>query len=86
MLTHTLGFPRVGAQRELKRVTEAYWARTQAPPRLAESPLSPTRRISMPAYELDRCTREEDKEEWKNLAIPELGRTSRSIYSLSANR
>ncbi|WP_042724745.1 5-methyltetrahydropteroyltriglutamate--homocysteine S-methyltransferase [Chthoniobacter flavus] len=25
LLTHNLGFPRIGAQRELKRATEAYW-------------------------------------------------------------
>ena len=25
MLTHTLGFPRIGANRNLKKVTESYW-------------------------------------------------------------
>ncbi len=25
LLTHSLGFPRIGEQRELKRATEAYW-------------------------------------------------------------
>jgi len=25
MLTHTLGFPRIGADRELKRALEAFW-------------------------------------------------------------
>jgi 5-methyltetrahydropteroyltriglutamate--homocysteine methyltransferase len=25
-LTHNLGFPRIGAQKELKRALEAYWS------------------------------------------------------------
>ncbi|MGD8454237.1 MAG: 5-methyltetrahydropteroyltriglutamate--homocysteine S-methyltransferase [Phycisphaerae bacterium] len=29
MLTHTLGFPRIGTQRELKRTLEGYWAGTK---------------------------------------------------------
>ncbi|MDR9467985.1 hypothetical protein, partial [Marinospirillum sp.] len=26
LTTHTLGYPRIGAQRELKKAVEAYWA------------------------------------------------------------
>lgn len=26
MLTHNLGFPRIGAQRQLKKASEQYWA------------------------------------------------------------
>ncbi|SUH18781.1 5-methyltetrahydropteroyltriglutamate--homocysteine S-methyltransferase [Salmonella enterica subsp. enterica] len=29
ILTHTLGFPRVGLRRELKKAQESYWAGTQ---------------------------------------------------------
>ncbi|QGF11404.1 5-methyltetrahydropteroyltriglutamate--homocysteine S-methyltransferase [Bordetella holmesii] len=33
-ITHNLGFPRIGAQRELKRAVEAYWAGKQTPEQL----------------------------------------------------
>ena len=33
-LTHTLGFPRIGVQRELKRALEAYWAGNLSQPEL----------------------------------------------------
>ena len=33
---HTLGFPRIGVQRELKRATEAYWAGTLDRPGLEQ--------------------------------------------------
>lgn len=37
IITHNLGFPRVGAQRELKRAVEAYWAGKQTAGQLRET-------------------------------------------------
>mgnify|MGYP002040305237 CR=1 FL=1 len=34
---HNLGFPRIGAQRELKRAVEAYWAGKQTAEALEET-------------------------------------------------
>ena len=34
---HNLGFPRIGAQRELKRAVEAYWAGKQTGDALAQT-------------------------------------------------
>ena len=34
-LAHTLGFPRIGADRELKKALEAYWKGDLAPAALA---------------------------------------------------
>ncbi|MES2308133.1 MAG: hypothetical protein V4507_04665 [Verrucomicrobiota bacterium] len=31
LTTHNLGFPRIGAQRELKRATEAFWKEKLSP-------------------------------------------------------
>src|SRR5690606_42021559 len=37
IITHILGFPRIGAQRELKRALEAYWAGRQTADELAQA-------------------------------------------------
>ena len=37
ILTHTLGFPRVGLRRELKKAQESYWAGTLPSIRLVVS-------------------------------------------------
>ena len=36
IITHTLGFPRIGAQRELKQAVESYWAGRQTAQQLEQ--------------------------------------------------
>lgn len=36
MLTHNLGYPRIGANRELKKACESYWAGKDSPKNLIQ--------------------------------------------------